>query len=402
MKIGLIREYKSPPDRRVAISPQQCAYLADKFDLEICVESSPIRCFTDEEYKEVGMRVVNELPECDVYLGVKEVPIDRLRTGGTYFFFSHTIKKQSYNRKLLQALIDKKVRMIDYEVLKDEKGKRVIAFGHFAGMVGAHNGVMALGKKTGAFDIPRMNSFFEYTNVKAFYKTLNLPYFKTVLTGNGRVGQGALEVLLDLGISQVSPEDFLEKTYDKPVFTQLEISDYAKTKDKSPFKKQRFYANPESFESKFISFTKVADLFINGIYWDNRAPRFFTIEDIEKDSFKIKVIADVTCDIAPISSVPTTIKASTIKDPVFGFDRKKKKETVAYLPGTIDMMTIDNLPSELPRDASSAFGEMFINYVLEGLLNEQEGTMITGATITNHGALTEPFYYLENYLKGLE
>ncbi len=398
MKIGVIREGKVPPDSRVTLTPKQSEQVNSRENVDIYIQPSPIRCFPDQDYINSNAVLQEDLNSCDVLLGVKEVPIDQLVENKTYFFFSHTIKKQSYNKKLLLAILQKNIRLIDYEVLTNDSGKRLIAFGKFAGMVGAHNGIMTYGARTGAYTLKRIKDCVDYKEAKQIYKELNLPAIKVVLTGTGRVGNGAALVLDDMGFQKVDPSDFLSKTFDGPVYTQLQCSDYAARTDGSDFTKEDFYKRPELFKSIFEPYTKVSDIMINGIYWDNNAPAFFTQEDMTKDEYNIKVIADVTCDIAPISSIPSTIKASTIADPIFGFDPSTGKEIPAFQDNGIDMMTIDNLPNELPRDASTAFGEQFITYILDELLKE-DSPVIKRATIAENGELGPHFQYLKDWVE---
>lgn len=397
MKIGIIREGKVPPDSRVPLTPRQCAAAMQKFSVEIVVESSPIRCYTDEEFWKEGITVTKNLDDCDVLLGVKEVPVSQLIPGKTYFFFSHTIKKQAYNRNLLWSILEKNIRLIDYEVLKDETGNRVIAFGRFAGMVGAHNALWTYGKRTGTFSMPRMKDFHDYGEARDFYLTVNFPPIKIVLTGTGRVGTGAVCVLRDMGIRKVKPADFLQKNFDEAVFTQLDSRYYVSRKDGGPFEKRDFYSHPERYKSAFAPFYRQADVMINGIFWDARSPAFFTMEEMTRPDFKIHVIADVTCDIAPNTSIPTTVRASTIADPVFGFDPETRQETPPFQPDSIDMMTIDNLPNEMPRDASESFGHQFFTQILPELM-KKNSPMLDRATIARDGVLTRPFSYLHDYV----
>jgi alanine dehydrogenase len=397
MKIGIIREGKVPPDSRVPLTPKQCAQLIKERQLDIVVQPSEGRCFQDEAYRTLNIPMSDDLSDCDVLMGVKEIPVDQLIPDKTYFFFSHTIKEQPYNRKLLQAVIEKKIRLLDYEVLKDERGRRLIAFGKFAGMVGAHNGIMTYGKRTASFSLPRMKDFHDYAEAVEAYETMQFPPFRVVLTGSGRVGKGAALVLDDMGIKKVLPADYLVNTYNHPVYTQLVCEDYAQRKDGTPFDKRNFYDHPELYESRFKPYSFVSDIMINGIYWDNEAPVFFTLDEMRSNKFNIQVIADVTCDIAPVSSIPSTIKASTIAKPVFGFNPHTESEEVPYQEDVIDMMTVDNLPNELPRDASRSFGEQFIENILDEVL-ANESAVIERATVAANGKLGMHFGYLENYL----
>jgi len=399
MKIGIIREGKTPPDSRVPLTPKQCAFITNKYSIDIKVESSPNRCYPDQEYINEGIDVVNDVSDCDVLLGVKEVPIENLVDGKTYFFFSHTIKKQSYNRKLLQEILKKKIQMVDYETLKNKNGQRVIAFGKFAGMVGAHNAIMTYGMRTGAFDLERMKDCYDYAEAKEVYKKLQLPPLKIVLTGDGRVGNGAAQVLEDMGIKKVNPSDYLSKEFDYPVFTQLGAEDYAQRIDGSGFELGTFFNDPQLFKGIFEPYTIVSDIMINGIYWDNKAPVFFTKEEMRQPDFSIKVIADITCDIAPKSSIPSTLRPSTIADPIYGFDPISGEETTPFAENVIDVMAIDNLPNELPRDASQAFGEQFLEHVVGALLYKENSEIIRGASIAIDGQLGEDYQYLSDYVQ---
>jgi saccharopine dehydrogenase (NAD+, L-lysine forming) len=403
MKIGLIREGKNPPDNRIALTPQQCAFVERLFPVKIIIEPSPTRCFSDEEIDEEDVKLSSNLQSCDFLLGIKEVPIEQLIENKTYFFFSHTIKKQSHNKPLLTAIIEKKITLIDYEVLTDEYNQRLIAFGKFAGMVGAHNGVLGFGLKTGTFILPRMRDCISYAEAREIYQTIIFPALKVVVTGNGRVAKGSMEVLHDMGFKQVSPKDFAEKTYNYGIYTQLSAEDYAERIDGKPFEKSDYYKDPSVFKSIFSKFYEKADVFINCIFFDPNAPKFFELEDMSKPNFNIKSIADVSCDLMPHSSVPSTIKSTTIADPFYGFDPSKNAETIdPFDPKSVLMMTIDNLPNEIPRDASEYFGEQFIINILPELQAQARGEksrILERATITKNGELTERYGYLREWIQ---
>lgn len=398
MKIGIIKEGKNPPDSRVVLPPEQCAYIQENYDVELVVERSPNRCFSDETYSQKRIKLTDNVENCDILIGVKEVPIDQLIPNKTYFFFSHTIKAQPYNRDLLRAAIAKNIRLIDYEVLTNDTGARVIAFGRFAGMVGAHNGLMTYGLRTKAFSLDRMNSFDRYVDAISQYKNTSFPAVKVVVTGNGRVANGSCEVLDDMGFQRVTPSEYLGQSFEVPVYTQLPCEDYVEHKDGGTFAKRDFYSHPEHYKIKFAPYTQVSDIFINGIYWDPKAPAFFSKEDMKRSDFKIQVIADVTCDIAPESSVPSTIRPSTIADPIYGYDPIEAKECAPFTSKSIDIMAVDNLPNELPKDASQSFGEQFITHVLPNLLLGFDHPMIERATIAVRGDLGIHFDYLRDYV----
>lgn len=400
IKIGILREGKVPPDARTPLTPEQCAEAQVELPVRIVVEPSPVRCFKDEEFTKHGIHLQEDLSDCDILLGVKEVPIHQLIPGKTYLFFSHTIKKQAYNRPLLQAILEKNIRLIDYEVLTNEAGERLIAFGFYAGIVGAHNGLWTWGKRTGQFSLPRLCESHDYAGVLEVYEKIKMPPLRIVLTGGGRVSSGAAKNLRDMGIEQVTPQEFLENQYDKAVFTQIRAEDYVAHREGKAFDKNHFYAHGEEYVSTFQQFWPLTDIFINGIFYDKKAPMFFTLEDMQRSDFRIKVISDITCDLMPASSVPSTIRATKIADPVYGFDPVRGIEIPPYQPAGVDMMTIDNLPSELPRDASAFFGRQLLERILPELLKGRESAAICRGMITDHGSLTREFSYLEDYVKG--
>lgn len=401
MKIGIIREHKKPAESRTPLTPSQVAFLRNELDIDLVVQSSPDRCFSDEEYRKLDVPVVESLEDCAVIMGVKEIPPELLYPGKTYLIFSHTIKKQEQNRELLRAILDKKIRLIDYELLTNTHGQRLIAFGHFAGMVGAHNALWTWGRKTGDFNLPRMKDLPDYQAAKEIYQSVKMPPLRVVLTGTGRVGTGAMLTLKDLGFRQVDPAMYLTEEYPLPVFTQLLPHHYAAHKEGDPFDKSVFYNDPAQFESIFWPYATRSDIMINGIYYVEEAPAFFTLEEMKHPDFSIRVIADISCDIVPHASIPSTLRSTTIEDPVFGFDPQTGKETAPFLPGTVDMMTVDNLPNEIPREAAKAFGKQFITRIMGELMKTDHSEMLERATIAEKGHLKPGFSYLEEWVWGI-
>lgn len=398
MKIGIIREGKNPPDKRSPFTPEQIQSLSEKYSdqFSFYVESSPVRCFSDEEFKQKGISVVENLSACDVLFGVKEVPVDKLIQDKTYFFFSHTIKRQSYNRGLLQAVLEKNIRLIDYEVLKDQEGNRVVAFGRWAGVVGAYNAFWTYGKKTALFDLKRAHECFDLADMKAELKKVQLPPVKIILTGAGRVGKGAKEILEAMGIKEVSKEDFLHQYFEEAVFVQLRSEDYNRRKTDGGYEREEFYSNPERYESHFLKYAEEGEMLIAAAYWDPEAPRLFKLEDINSDDFALSVIADVTCDID--GSVPTTRRASTILSPVYDIDRETGQEIEAFgKQRSISVMAIDNLPCEIPREASQDFGNQLIKWVIPALLDEP-APILEKATLARDGDLTLEFMHLRDFV----
>jgi saccharopine dehydrogenase (NAD+, L-lysine forming) len=399
--IGLIREEgRTPPDRRVALTPDQCLAVKEKFpSVDIWVQPSGSRCFEDHEYTEKGIEIKEDLSKADIIVGIKEVPIKNLIPGKTFLFFSHTLKKQAHNQKLLREVIAKNIRLIDYECITDAKGNRLIAFGYYAGLVGAYNGILTYGKKYKLFSLKPAYLCKDLDELRAEFKKIKLPPIKIVLTGGGRVAIGAIDMFTQMGIRRVLTQDFLAKNYEEPVFAQLHSKDYHEHKSGLPFDRDDFHYAPENYNSTFNQYAQVADLLVAGAFWHVKAPVLFTKEDTSNPQFKIKVIADVTCDIN--GSIPCTVKSSTIPDPIYDFDIKtyEAKEALSDI-NNITVMAVDNLPCELPRDASIYFGERMLQNVLPSLLVSDNEKVIERATITENGQLTKRFIYLSDYAKG--
>ena len=400
MKIGIVKETKNPPDKRVPLSPENCEELKATFPtIELVVQSSDIRAFKDSEYTDLGIDIVSDVSDCDVLLGVKEVKKDRLLANKTYFFFSHTIKEQPYNRDLLNFMLKKNIKMVDYETLTYPKDGRILGFGRYAGIVGAFNAFLAFGVKSGDYSLKPANECHDYKELKEELKKVKLPNdYKIIISGDGRVGKGAEEVLHTAGIYEVSPTDFLTSTRDEPIYTQLSVKEYNKRKDGAAFTKGDLYTNPELFESDFKRFSDIGNMYIACHYWDADAPFIFSREDAKSPDFKLKIVADISCDInGPVAS---TIRPSTIDKPLYGYDPQTESEVDFMTKNAIGVMAVDNLPCELPRDASEDFGNELITKVLPSLINEDSDTIIERATICENGKLTSYFSYLQDYVDG--
>ncbi len=399
MTFGIVKERKNPPDRRVVFTPQELERLKTQYpDAQIKVESSDIRVFKDEEYSNLGIEVTSDMSTCDVLFGVKEIPVEALIPNKKYFFFSHTIKKQPYNRKLLQAVLEKNIELYDHETIVDANNKRLIGFGRYAGIVGAYNGFRAFGIKYDLFTIPKAETLKSKDDLILRLKRPILPNIKIVLTGHGKVGMGAKEILDGIKIKEVSVEDFLTKNYTRPVYTQIDVLDYNIRKDGEVKDNQDFYKNPQDYVSNFEHFTKVADVYFAGHFHGNGAPDILTREMLNANDNKIKVVADISCDVdGPIAC---TIKASTIAEPFFGYLPSENKEVSYTHPASIMVMSVDNLPCELPKDASEGFGEMFMQHVIPAFFNDDKDGILQRAKMTENGKLTERFKYLQDYVDG--
>ena len=394
--IGLIREGKIPADNRVAITPSQCKWIRQHYDnVKLLVESSPDRCFSDREYAAAGVEVTTDISGADILLGIKEVPLDRLLPHKTYLFFSHTRKKQPHNRALLRNILEKKIRLIDYECLEHDDGQRIIGFGFFAGVVGAHNGMMAYGERSGLYRLERVYKQRSFRELIHTYFGLRLPNVKIAVTGSGRVAHGIIEIMNLMGIHEVEPDDYLRRRFAYPVYTQLKGADLYARRDGNAYSRHNFHEHPEQYNCRFLPYAEQTDILMNGVYWDKNVPRLFDKHDILNDNFVVRTIADITDDAD--GSVPINLGDQSIEDPVYGVDRRSFQKTAPYLPESIDIMAVGNLPNELPRDASRYFGEQLIKFILDDLL---KGTspVIERATMAKDGQLTATYQYLQDYI----
>lgn len=403
IKLGVIREGKVPPDFRVPLTPKQCKAIEVLYpEVKVVVQRSPIRTYPDAAYAEQGIELVDSLEDCDYIFGVKEVQIADLIPNKTFFFFSHTFKKQPYNRDLLNAVLDKKIRLVDYEVLKDKYNKRIIGFGRYAGIVGCYNAFLTFGLKSGRYALKPANECVDRKEVEQELKKVDLPAdFRVVLTGFGRVGHGAREIIDLLPITEVSPEEYLKNSFEGPVYTHLEAEDYFAPQDGSAFVKKDFYSTPEKYCSTFGRYAKKSDMYIPCHFWSAKSPFILTNDDLLHSDNRIKVVGDISCDIA--GPIACTIRPSKIGNGIYGYDPTTQTEVDFMQEGAIAVMAIDNLPCELPKDASEDFGNELLKHVLPCLFGKDPDEVIArGSQTTITGELTDGFSYLSNYIAGLE
>ncbi len=400
LKVGILRETKNPPDRRVPLTPPQITALEETYPwVEFFVQPSDNRCYSNEEYEYLNIPIKEDLRECDILMGVKEVDKRTFLTGKTYLLFAHVNKKQAHNQGMFREMAARNITLIDYELLTSKEGLRVVAFGRYAGIVGTYNGLRARGIKTNRFRLKPAYQCHDLQEMWAGLRLIDLnPGLKILVTGKGRVAQGALETLGIVNVVQVTPEEYLSRDFEVPVFCQIGPEHYTRHKEGLDFNFKHFTAFPQEYESAFLPYTRVTDILITGHYWDPRSPVFFTVEDMRNPDFRISVIADISCDIN--GPVPSTIRATTIADPFYSFNPWTGIEEPPFSnPKNLTVMSIDNLPGELPRDASYDFGIQLMENVLFSLFTENSSSMIKNATVLNSGQLTERFLYLRDYLE---
>lgn len=399
MKFGIIKERKNPPDRRVVFSPNELAKLKQTYhDAVVEVESSDIRIFSDVQYKSMGITVTDDVSGSDVLFGVKEVPVENLTPNKAYFFFSHTIKKQPYNQKLLKAILEKNIDLYDHETIVDDQNRRLIGFGKYAGMVGVYNGIRAFGIKFELFKLPKAETLAGKDALIMHLKRLNLPALKFVLTGTGKVGSGAKEILDAIKVKEITIENYLTKNYAQPVYIQLDVLEYNKRIDGEVIDFRDFVAHPDEYVSDFEKFTKVSDIYFAGHFYATGAPMILTREMLNASDCKLKVVADISCDVK--GPIACTLRSSTIEEPIYGYFPLEDKEVEVFHPAAVVVMAVDNLPCEIPKDASEGFGEQFMEHVIPAFFNGDKDGILQRAKITENGKLTERFAYLQDYVDG--
>lgn len=402
MKIGLIKETKTPIDNRVALTPSQAKMLMECFpDSEIVAETSDVRAYTDDEYKSLGIQVVNDLSDCDVLFGIKEATIDSIIPNKHYFFFGHIAKMQEYNRPLIKAMLNKKITFSDYEYLVDGDGKRVCAFGWWAGVVGVYYTLRGYGLKYRLYELPKPDLRFTIKQLLDSLKSIELPKVKVLVTGAGRVSQGAQYVLNEIGANKIDENEYLSiDNVNALAYCVADVNRLVKRKDGKDFTWSDFSNNATEYESDFIKFAKKTDVLISAHFWAPDAPVYLGEDDLRRDDLRIKMIGDVTCDI--MGSIKSTVRSSTHDKPYFDYNPITGKEEEAFSSdNNITVMAVDTCPNALALDASEYFGDMLIEHVFKPMLNDASkcNSVVENATIIRDGKLTPHYQYLEDFAK---
>lgn len=431
--IGIRHEDKYLMERRVPLVPAHINQLINKHGLKFEVQSSAKRVFTDSEFSNAGARIVSQLSNADLIFGVKEMPASFFEEYKSYVFFSHVIKGQSYNMPMLKAMIEKKCNLIDYERVADDKGRRLIFFGRYAGLAGMINTLWTLGLrlKYYGYDSPflRINQAYTYNSledVKEVIRQVGIEISEKGLppaisplvfgiTGYGNVSNGAMEILDLLPTKEISPEELVNIGDNlspnpyivyKVVFKEEHISARI---DGEAFDLQHYYNNPDKYKSIFEQYLPLISVLVNGMYWDARYPRIIT-RDYLKESYKrnrmprLLIVGDITCD--PDGSIEATVKGTYVEDPIYVYDPNTAEITSGFESEGLQIMAVDILPSELPRESSEAFSSALLEYVdamasCDFSKSYDELTLppaIKRALILHNGNFTPDFEYIKVYL----
>lgn len=402
MRIGLIKETKSPVDNRVALTPDQMATLQRLYPSdEFVVQSSDTRIYSDDSYRKAGVTVKENVDDCDVLFGIKEVDIDALIPDKHYFFFGHVAKGQVGNLPLLHALMSKHITFSDYEYLVDDHGKRVCAFGWWAGFVGTYYTLRGYGLRQGLFELPAPNRLFTLDILKKTLKSVALPAVRLLVTGNGRVSHGAQELLEEIGAKRLSEEDFLsDKPIDTLSFCAVDADRLVVRRDGKPFSWDDFIQNPSEYQSDFLRWGRKADILISAHFWNPKAPVYLDHKDLANPDLRIRFIGDITCDIK--GSIQSTLRVSTHDKPYYDYNPQTLAEEEAFSSeNNITVMSVDTCPNALAAETSADFGENLMQHVLIPLLEQKPSDVIHRSTILRQGQLTPKFSYLLPFVKGI-
>jgi len=398
MKIALIKETKTPVDNRVALAPKQVAELNRQFPQhQIVVQASDIRAFSDDEYRAEGVEVLNDVSDADILFGIKEAKIESLIPNKHYFFFGHIAKMQEYNRPLLQAFMQKHITFCDYEYLVDDNNIRVCAFGWWAGVVGVYYTLRGYGIKHKLYELPKPDRRFTLDQLLNALKGIELPNVKLLVTGAGRVSQGAQHVLENIGAHKMTEEEYLS---DMPIRTLsycvADVDRLVKRKDGAAFSWNDFTHNAKAYESDFMRFAKKTDILVCAHFWGPEAPVYLSEEDLRNPDMHIRMIGDVTCDIK--GSIKSTVRPATHDDPYYDYNPVTEQDESAFSsPKNITEMAVDTCPNALAMDTSEYFGSMLMKHVFEPLLKGKHSDVIDRSMILKNGQLTPKFEYLKDF-----
>lgn len=432
MNIGIRREDKNQWEGRVPLIPEHIEELTAQNDLQVFIQPSDIRAYSDAEYRKAGAIVQEDLSPCELIMAVKEIPLDFFEKNKTYMFFSHTIKGQDYNIPIIKKMSQLEDTLIDYETITNEKGRRLIFFGRFAGLAGMMDSFWALKKRYSQegveLPIEDFKPTLEYNSLRKarkHYKKIGeqikeygfpdrISPVVVGISGYGNVSHGAQEILNLLPYEKIKAENLKEfvesgnysnhKVY-KVVFKEEDM--VQKKGGNGPFKLADYFQHPEKYESQFAQYLPYLTVLINAIYWDDRYPRLITKQDTRElysDAAKLKVIGDISCDIE--GAIESTVKITDPGNPVFVYDTEKEETVDGFDGNGPVVLAVDNLPCEISRDSSRAFSDALMDLLPEIMDCEFEAEFenlkiarpIKKAIILYHGQLTPHYYYLNQYL----
>ena len=434
IRFGIRREDKNPWERRVPIIPSHVREILQNFPLELWMQPSSIRAFTDQDFIAEGAKIEEDLSFCSVVFAVKEIPLDFFLNGKTYMFFSHTIKGQRDNMPMLKKMMDLKCTLIDYEKVVDEKGQRLIFFGTQAGQAGMIDTLWSFGQRLKnlgmrtPFENARLaHQYGSLVDAKESIKKMgwdihnqgidpSLTPMICGFAGYGHVSQGAQEIFDLLPYEEVSPLD-LESFYKKGNYTSNKVykvifKEEHMVKPRSASRKfllQEYYDHPEKYRSVFESYIPFLSILVNCVYWAPKYPHFVTKKFLrelwEKENPpRLRVIGDISCDVE--GAVECTLHATNPGEPVYVYDPIEQKAMRGIKGRGVVVMAIDNLPAELSLESSLFFSDALLPFVPAIAMADFSGDFkdcdlpypIKKAVILYKGEFTPEYEYMKEYI----
>ena len=431
-KLGIRREDKNKWERRTPLTPFHVKMLREKFEIETIIQPSAIRVFKDEEYKKAGAEINEDLSDASVVFAVKEIPINFFKPNKTYVFFSHTTKGQHYNMPMLKKMMSLECNLIDYEKITDEKNRRLVFFGRYAGLAGMVDTLWALGQRlkenriSNPFsEVKQTKNYHDLNEIKKHLMKIsekiknkgfpkNLTPFVVGLAGYGNVSRGAQEIIDLFPVREINPSQ-LKEIYEKPsnktvykvVFKEKHLVE--PIPPRREFDLNDYYNNPQSYRSVFEKYLPCISVFMNCIYWDDRYPRLITKKYLknnfrDENSFHPLIIGDISADVN--GAVEITEKTTDPGNPVFVYNPLNGKIKNGYLGTGVPVLAVDNLPCEIPRDSSIAFSEAifpFVPHIMKADFNEDFEKLVLPpevkkAVVLHQGKLTSGYEYMNKFL----
>lgn len=431
--VGIRREDKNEWERRVPLTPSAVAELVRLHDVDVVVQPSSNRCFPDADYVAAGATLSEDLGNTDIVFAVKEIPVSLFEPGGRYVFFSHTIKGQSYNMPMLRRLMELGCTLVDYETITRDDGRRLVFFGRHAGLAGMIDTLWALGQRLRWMGhetlFAQVEAAHRYPSLADAERALaalgtsladtplpsSLAPFICGVTGYGNVSQGAQHILDLFPVEEIPPDDLPRLVADrrpprdrifKTVFGEEDLVEPRVVGES--FVLEDYYERPERYRSVFYRHARSLSVLVNGVFWTDRYPRLLSQADLRDlfadDPPRLLAVGDVSCDID--GSLACTVKATEPDEPVYMYDPATGTARDGWEGDGLLVMAVDNLPCELPREASETFSEALLPFV--PALARLDTTVeldaldlpdpVKRAVILMNGELTANYAYLQSHL----
>lgn len=397
LNIGITRERENGYPSLTPFTPTQCKTIESNHDIKFTIQPSNDRCFSNDEYKDLGIKLDDNLNNCPYIFGIRDIELNNVLKDKTYFLNSNIQKQASSQKSFLQSQVVHNNSLIEYDLILDQQKKKLAATGKYQGIVGAHNVILAIGQKSKSFQLPRIISLDNLEDLAKTYEHVKLPALKIAILGIGPIQSGVIEVMKALKIKEISPELFVLREFPDSVYTQLNEFYIAKRQDGESFTMNHFYENAETFESDFGHFMNTTDVLINCIEGDIKIPSLFDLKSIQSEEFRLKYIADLSKTRDYESPIPCASTKCTYDNPVAYYDKETLDFCAADGENVLSIICSECHSNEFAKEASEDIGTQLLDNVIPSFFSEKR-LAIDNATIVKDGKLTEKYSYLEAYM----